>query len=141
AGRAPEDLGPEAGDIEGAPGRADHLDGTAGQAEAQRPEGRPAAPVVEPVDPPPGPCPAPHTDGARHHFFWDGGEDGAALPPEARLWGRAVARGRHEDSCSTISVEGTRTPSRPSSSLGIASRIAPSGGARRSNARIIRASS
>ena len=50
--RAPEDLGPESCDVEPARSGADHLDRTASQAEAQRPEGRPAPPVVDRVDDP-----------------------------------------------------------------------------------------
>ena len=50
--RAAEDLGAEPGDVEPARGRADHLDRAAGQTEAQRPECRAPAPVVDRVDDP-----------------------------------------------------------------------------------------
>ena len=52
ARRAAEDLGAEPRDVEPARRRADHLDRAAGQPEAQRPERRPPAPVVDRVDDP-----------------------------------------------------------------------------------------
>ena len=52
ARRAAEDLGAEPGDVEPARRRADHLDRAAGQPEAQRPQRRAPAPVVDRVDDP-----------------------------------------------------------------------------------------
>ena len=62
AGRPAEDLGAEAGDVEPARRRADHLDRAAGQAESERPEARPPAPVVDGVDDPQQLVPARHQD-------------------------------------------------------------------------------